>query len=205
VIADLAAAGPDRIVVIGDGARSRAHPDDAAGTFVGFGVDVAVGGRGAARLPPALSIGAWLLDEAGWQGERTYVEVGSGADQSDVQADVLRTLLGPARRSALLVVADGSATRTEKAPRGFDPRSAEFDASMADALASGDVSLGRIDDTGEAKLAAHLHVGGLAAWRATARLLAAAGRQVSRARLLRHEAPYGVGYFAAVWTWEPTA
>jgi hypothetical protein len=41
----------------------------------------------------------------------------------------------------LLVVANGSATRTEKAPGHFDERAAAFDAAVGKALAAGDPSL----------------------------------------------------------------
>ena len=201
MVANLAAARPDRAVVLGGGEMSRLHPGDAAGMFAGFGVDLAVGGRGGVSLPPSLSVGAWLLDDAGWLDERDYCEIG---DESEGLTMTRRTVERPGR-SALLVVADGSATRTERAPRGFDARSLDFDEHMARAFESGDLSLGSIGTTLGAARAEELHVGGLAVWRVSAQMLSAVGRPVTRAELLRHEAPYGVGYLAASWTWEETA
>ncbi|MET0740608.1 MAG: hypothetical protein ABWZ26_03540 [Candidatus Nanopelagicales bacterium] len=201
VLADLAAARSERVVIIGGGHVPREHPADAAGSFAGFGVDLTVGGPGRVSLPPTLSLGAWLLDDAGWTGDRLYCEVASA--EEDGTAASRRILTWPGR-SALLVVADGSATRTAKAPGGFDSRSVDFDGDMARAFESGDLRLGPIDTESGASLAAQLHVGGVAAWRLTAQVLGSTGRPVTRARLLRHEAPYGVGYFAASWTWEIT-
>jgi hypothetical protein len=198
VVVNLVAVRPDRVVVIGAGDRSREHLGDAAGTFAGFGVDLIVGGSGPVSLPPSLSLGAWLLDDASWLGERAYCEIGV----EPAGLAMARRMVERPGRSALLVVADGSATRSAKAPRGFDPRSVDFDERMARAFEAGDLSLGPVDTALGAALAEELHVGGFAAWHVTAHVLTAAGRPVTRAWLLRHEAPYGVGYFAASWTWE---
>ena len=94
----------------------------------------------------------------------------------------------------LLVVGDGSARRTEKAPGFFDSRAAAFDSSVAEALRSGDpAALAAIDE----QLGAELLAGGLAAWRAAA--VHARGRRWD-ATLLLDEAPHGVGYFVATWS-----
>lgn len=92
---------------------------------------------------------------------------------------------------SLLVVADGSATRTEKAPGHLDLRAESFDAHVAAALSDGDpAALGALD----AELAEQLWTQGVAAWQAVAAL---PGRW--RARLGYDDAPYGVGYFVATW------
>ena len=91
-----------------------------------------------------------------------------------------------------LVVGDGTAKRTLKAPGHLDERAAGFDEAVVAALAAGDPdALGALD-TG---LAAELWVAGLAAWNAAATL---AGPW--QAEVLYADAPYGVGYAVATWT-----
>ena len=93
---------------------------------------------------------------------------------------------------SLLVVADGTAKRTEKAPGHLDPRAEAFDRAVAAALAAGDpAGLRGLDEA----LAAELWVAGTAAWRAVGN--GAPGPW--RARLLYADAPYGVGYAVATW------
>jgi hypothetical protein len=94
---------------------------------------------------------------------------------------------------ALLVMGDGSARRSTTAPGYFDERAADFDADVAAALASGNADCLAIDDW----LAGQLLAAGAPAWNAAGRLLR--GRSFD-AELLYDAAPYGVGYFVAVWT-----
>ncbi|SFT65569.1 hypothetical protein SAMN05660657_02174 [Geodermatophilus amargosae] len=179
---------PDAVVVVGPGAEGRYGSGD-VGDLRGFGVDVEVpldgavrpGGR---RLPLSLTVGAWLLDCAGYAGVRV------GAGPEDLAA-VVAALPG---RTGLLVMGDGSARRGDKAPGSHDPAAAPFDAAVAAALAEGDAgALAALDPAeGERLLAA-----GVPAWRAVGRLLA--GRDVDAA-LLHDDAPFGVGYLVASWT-----
>jgi aromatic ring-opening dioxygenase LigB subunit len=102
-------------------------------------------------------------------------------------------LAGRARRVAMLVMGDGSARRSTKAPGYLDSRAQRYDADVAAALASADPGqLARLDPA----LAADLLVAGRAAWQVLAG--AAAGSQF-RGQLHRVAAPYGVGYFVASW------
>jgi hypothetical protein len=94
---------------------------------------------------------------------------------------------------AYLVVGDGSARRTERSPGYVDPRAEPFDAAVAAALADGDA--GALRDL-DPVLGADLLAAGVPAWRAVGDALA--GRRYE-ADLLYDEAPYGVGYFVAVW------
>ncbi|PWW23347.1 hypothetical protein JD79_02521 [Geodermatophilus normandii] len=184
----LVAGRPDAVVLVGPGARGRYRPGD-GGDFRGFGVDLAVPLDGAARpdgrrLPLSLTVGAWLLDRAGYAGPRV------GAAPEEVAAAVA-DLPG---RTGLLVMGDGSARRSEKAPGHLDPAAGPFDAAVAAALARGDAAaLAALDPAeGERLLAA-----GVPAWRAAGALLA--GRDVDAALLL-DAAPFGVGYLVASWT-----
>jgi hypothetical protein len=178
---------PDVVVVVGPGAQGRYGQGD-GGDLRGFGVDLEVplaGGvrPGGRRLPLSLTVGAWLLDGAGHAGTRI------GVGPHDLAA-VVADLPGPV---GLLVVGDGSARRSEKAPGSLDAAAGPFDAAVAAALAAGDAAaLAALDPAeGERLLAA-----GVPAWRAVGALLA--GRDVD-ADLLHDGAPFGVGYLVASW------
>lgn len=136
------------------------------------------------RLPWSLGIGDWLLDDVGWSGPRHYI----GVDADGCATGAL------APDDAILVVGDGSARRTEKAPGHLDDRAEAFDAAIAAALRTGDLAGLAALDPG---LAAELLCAGAPLWRWLAAALD--GRAVSEAELLAETAPYGVAYFAASW------
>nr|WP_155998865.1 hypothetical protein [Streptomonospora sp. PA3] len=190
VLAGLAATGPDAIAVVGCGDADRTHGPGAAGGLDGYGVAVRVG-EGPPELPLSLTVGRWLCERSGLRPNR-YVEV-------DPQAGPGRcgergaALAASAGRVALLVMGDGSARRGEHAPGPADERAPGFDAAVAEALAAADTAaLERVDPA----LAVELMAGGRAAWQVLAGAAKGAGL---RGELLAHEAPYGVGYFAALW------
>lgn len=93
----------------------------------------------------------------------------------------------------LLVVANGSATRTEKAPGHFDERAAGFDAAIGKALADGDpAALADVDTA----LADELWAGPDADL-----LRSLAGRipPVTEVQVDYDDAPYGVQYWVVRW------
>lgn len=187
------AAAPEQVVVVGAGRHDAVHVTG-TGTFRGFGVDLDVpldpAHPHASELPLALSVGAWLLAQVGWPGDRRALELDPAGDPRSAGADLA---LASTRRTALLVVADGSAARTEKAPAGHHPGSAAFDAAVAAALRSGDpATLASIDRA----LASEVSSGGWPAWAAAA---AALDQAEYDAELLAEDAPYGVGYLVATW------
>jgi aromatic ring-opening dioxygenase LigB subunit len=95
---------------------------------------------------------------------------------------------------ALLVMGDGSACRTVKAPGYLDERAEAYDAAVAAALGGADTAaLAALD----AELSAALKASGRAPWQVLAG--AAEGADVG-GELLYDEAPYGVGYFVAAWS-----
>jgi len=103
--------------------------------------------------------------------------------------------IGNKARQAMLVLGDGSASRTPQAPGYFDERAEPYDAAVAQALATADAqALAALDPV----LSRELHVAGLPAWRLLADAAAASGVEYD-ADLLYDEAPYGVGYFVATW------
>jgi len=188
----LLAADVDLLVVVGPGDRSESFPADAWGTLAPYGVDVVVGGEGSPVLPLSLTLGAWLLRRAGWSGPGGFQAVDAALDSgrcAALGADLARR----ADRVGMLVMGDGSACRSEKAPGYFDERAGDFDARAAKALGGGDVAalLGL-----DGPLAAELMAAGRPAWQV---LAGAAGDRPYDAELLYDDAPYGVGYFVAVW------
>ncbi|MFF7018548.1 MULTISPECIES: class III extradiol dioxygenase subunit B-like domain-containing protein [Streptomyces] len=198
----LTASRPDLLVVVGpaDGRTAGVYPAGAHGSFRGFGValDVTLGGPDPAPraepLPDSLAVGAWLLDRARWAGAPVegLVVDGRGPAEGCVRAG--QELAARADRVALLVMGDGSACRTLKAPGYLDERAEAFDARATEALGSADLAaLDALDET----LAYELKVAGRAPWQ----LLSGAARGAGLgARLLYEDAPYGVGYTVAVWS-----
>lgn len=204
-IAVLAAARPDLLVAVGPGDEPGevAHPQGAAGSFRSFGVelDVALGRPAASAaegpgrtLPPSLAVAAWLLDRGGWCAAPVAgLAVGERLPTADCLA-AGRRLAGSAARVALLVMGDGSACRTAKAPGYLDERAAAFDARVAGALAAADPAELAALDPGTA---AELQAAGRAPWQ----VLAGAAQGVRpTGELLYDQAPYGVGYHVATWS-----
>ncbi|MFE9727596.1 class III extradiol dioxygenase subunit B-like domain-containing protein [Streptomyces sp. NPDC005794] len=200
----LAAARPGLLVVAGPAGpdESGPFPAGSAGSFAGFGVDLAVrlgevpaGAPAPQRpLPVSLAVGAWLLGHTRWDG--APVE-GLGVEESLAAGRCLRAgadLAARAERVALLVMGDGSACRTVKAPGYLDDRAADFDAAASRALGGADLAaLSALDES----LAYELKAAGRAPWQ----VLAGAARGAGLGgQLLYEDAPYGVGYTVAAWS-----
>jgi hypothetical protein len=187
-VTDLLATRPDAVVVLGEAPETRTY--DGTWDWRGFGVPVH--GSDAGALPRALGVGAWLLDDAGWAGGRRYDGVATGTSPAAC-ADLGDALRRDGRSLGLLVIGDGSARRSLKAPGHLDPRGEPFDNAVADALARADTAaLAALD----ADLARDLLAAGRAPWQV---LAAAAADQAWHSRLRLHEAPYGVGWLVASW------
>ncbi|WP_299540565.1 class III extradiol dioxygenase subunit B-like domain-containing protein [uncultured Streptomyces sp.] len=202
-IGALTAARPDLLVVVGPVGPDAAgpYPVGARGSFAGFGVDLGVRlGQAPAdadgrALPPSLAVGAWLLERSGGPGPATVEALGLPDTLSAEEcAAVGRELAERAGRVALLVMGDGSACRTVKAPGYLDERADAFDAGAFRALRDADTeALLALDPY----LARELKAAGRAPWQ----LLAGAARGAgATGRLLHEDAPYGVGYAVAVWS-----
>ncbi|MDQ0987483.1 class III extradiol dioxygenase subunit B-like domain-containing protein [Streptomyces sp. V2I9] len=207
----LAASRPDLLVVVGPGRTSSGpggslsvgpFPPGTRGSFRSVGVDLEVTlgqvpeaaftpGR---PLPQSLTVGAWLLDRARWTGspvEGLALPEAAAAEDCAAAGEVLARR---AERVALLVMGDGSACRTLKAPGYLDERAAGFDARATEALGSADLdALAALD----VSLAHELKAAGRAPWQ----LLGGAARNAGLSgRLLYEDAPYGVGYTVAAWS-----
>ena len=191
------AARPELIWVVGPDAEHGSFEDGGTGGFAPYGVDLTVTlGRPASAepLPGALSVGAWLLDRAGWDGPAKGLAVPDYLEPELCAANGVR-LAGTADRVGLLVLGEGSARRSLKAPGYLDERAGGFDAVAARGLAAADAGgeLAGLDD----ELAFELMASGRAPWQV---LTGASAEVPLTAELLYQDAPYGVGYFVASWT-----
>lgn len=176
-----------------------------AGSFIGYGVNVRVSLRPGAssryhpELPLPVLVAGWLREQVG-AGDITVtvfpVAVGASTEQcrrlGGQLAERLRRQDAPA---ALLVLGDGAATHSLRAPGYLDHRAQELDESVAAAFAAADpAALLELDP----QLAGELLVAGREAWQvAAAAALCLAPRW--RGELLYSAAPYGVAYHVAVW------
>jgi aromatic ring-opening dioxygenase LigB subunit len=104
---------------------------------------------------------------------------------------VAQELGAAADRVGLLVVADGSARRSLKAPGYFDERAEPYDSAVEQAIASGDLGALRALHP---ELARELMVSG---WAALQVLAAAFGADRPRTTVHYADAPFGVGYLVA--------
>ncbi len=198
--AELAAARPDAIVVIGAAERTgiwpAGHELDLAVFAPGPAGPRRVAGEGrdaateAADLPTSLGVASYLLVAAGYRGQRILQAVGAREPAERCVALGAELAAAPGRR-ALLVMADGSARRTQKAPGYLDERSAGFDEAVERAVMAGRLdALAAVDSA----LASELMATGRPAWQVLAGALA--GRKVaSEIRYLGD--PFGVAYLVA--------
>jgi hypothetical protein len=177
---------PAEVVAVG----AAPTTGELSGTWSWQPFGVARRGRTGPALPRPLGLAAWLLDDAGFAGHRCYLGVAD--DTTPAQCGALGRRVRTTA-DALLVVADGSARRSVKAPGHLDPRAEPFDAGVAQALRDGDVKALR---TLDADLAGDLLVEGRTALHV---LAAAGGEDVWVTDLGYDDAPLGVGWWVATW------
>jgi len=190
-VAALRAAAPDLLVVVGGSDTTRRYGTHAAGSLRAWGVDVRTG-PGEPVLPPSLTIGRWLLENGSRDLETVaFQAVASAADPKDCLA--LGAELVGEGRVALLVMADGSACLTPKAPGPYDPAAGPYHDLIVRAVTGVDATALAGLDPDEAD---RFSVGGRAA------LQVLAGARADGAlggRLLARAEPYGVGYLVGIW------
>ena len=135
----LAAAASSWVAVGADSGGRRTVSADARGSFVGFGADVVVGlgPHAAGPVDPALPLPLLI---AGWLRDGLPVTIRGelrGARHRPRRLPRARRRAGGTSDGiALLVVGDGAATHTEKAPGYLDERAGPFDDAVAAALAT---------------------------------------------------------------------
>lgn len=176
------------------GTPAHSEPDEGSGApDEGSGPDSAPA-DGAAPLPASLAVAARLLERAGRAlAPLEGLAVGELLAPGRCLASG-RELAASAPRVALLVMGDGSACRTLKAPGYLDERAPAYDAALARALGNADTAALAALDPG---LARDLMVSGRAPWQVLAGAAEDAGLGGT---LLHEEAPYGVGYVVAAWS-----
>lgn len=193
-VGELIRADADVVVVVGVADEERAVDPTARLDVTTYAPALRARGRadpaGLDALPLPIGLGSRLLDEAGYHGRRELQSVGEGTSPTACAALGTR-LADAAPRVALLVMADGSARRSRRAPGYLDVRAEPFDAEVGRAIRTGDLpALLALDDA----LASELMATGRPAWQVLAG--AAAGRLPSC--VVRYDdAPFGVGYLVA--------
>lgn len=181
---------PDLVLVVGGAAETCAWDPGVPLGIRRFGTTSAPDPD---YLPLSLGVGRRLLEEAGWEGRTALHSVAWDA-APDVWREVAR-LVGRADRVLLVVMADGSARRGEKAPGHLDERALSFDDEVGKALADGDAdALARLD----ARLAADLLAQGRAALAVLGAWTAEQGGR-PKVEVLYRDDPFGVMYTVAAW------
>ncbi len=163
VVRDLVSTRPDEVVVLAEAEPAGEHrvgPELGLHRW-GVGSGTAVRGGGA-DVPLPFAVASVLLDAAGWDGPRRHVAVAPGTPPDEAARAGAATVTGAG--TGYLVLAEGTACRTEKAPGHLDPRAHAFDDLLLAALVD-DLDGVLALDPG---LAAELWVHGLAAWQALA-------------------------------------
>ncbi len=187
--AGLVASQPDLVAVVGVAPEARAWDRDGRLDLGVFAPALRAGGvaQPGASLPVSVGLGGMFLDQAGFTGRRVLRTV-TEASPADHCAALGEGLAALDERVALLVMADGSARRTLKAPGYLDERSIPFDAEVERALRAGDLKeLMAIDPD----LARDLMATGRPAWQ----VLAGAARDLIVVSQIRYrDDPFGVFY-----------
>lgn len=184
----LVRARPEVVAVIGPARRTRVWDPRSRLDLSVFAP--ALGGAGDPALPPALGLGALLLDQAGFPGSRILQAVAE--DEPAAACAGLGALISRSvPRAGLLVMGDGSARRSPRAPGHYDPRAEAFDAETERAFRHADFeALLAIDP----ELARELMATGRAGWQILAGALRRTG---TTADVLYCDAPFGVAYLVA--------
>jgi hypothetical protein len=193
-VESLVGSGPRLVAVVGPARRTATWPAPGRLNLAAFAPALGVWDRGVLgtdpSLPLPLGLGVRLLDQGGYRGQRLLQSVGD----DEPAAACLRLGAGLRSRSdrvGLLVMADGSACRTLRAPGYLDPRAAVFDAALEQAVRGGDLGPLRAMDQGVAR---ELRAAGRPAWQV---LAGAMPDRIPTAEILYADDPFGVFYLVA--------
>jgi RimJ/RimL family protein N-acetyltransferase len=197
-VAALVASVPELIAIVGV-ADANGRWGSGGGLDVGAfapALRYAPGLAPGAILPPSLGLGSMLLDSSEYDGPREFYSVTEDDPVADCAALGTQLAQRP-ERVALLVMADGSATRTLKAPGYLDVRSEPFDAEIVAAIKDGDAASLLAADP---DLARELMATGRPGWQV---LAGAAASSWSGTQLRYCDDPFGVLYLVASVTCDP--
>ncbi|MFI6043867.1 hypothetical protein ACIA8C_19720 [Nocardia sp. NPDC051321] len=199
--AEVLATVTDRWTVIGTGAADQVFGSETVGTFRGFGADVRVALSAGATAEPdpqhplPVLIAGWLRGQVAPAIDaevRVIAEDTPVARCFELGAKLRAELDNSDDRRGVLVVADGAATLSLKAPGYLDERAAAVQAELDRALATGDRAGLRAMDP---ELSAELVVSGRAAYQVLAGLFDTDPMVETRYQA----APFGVGYDVSLW------
>jgi len=189
-VAGILSRAPSVVVIVGVADDTRRW-DPATRLDLGvFAPQLAARAQPAGDLPTSVGLGSMLLDQAGHRGPRELQSVAE-RESPEACAALGEGLAAAADRVALLVMADGSARRTLRAPGYLDARSAPFDEEVHRAVRQADLeALLAIDPL----LAHELMATGRPCWQ----VLAGAARGPQSACQVRYcDDPFGVSYLVA--------
>jgi len=197
-------AHPDLVVVVGDDRARSTYAAGSAGSFAGFGVPVAVAlpgseldvenaSRRAVGLPLSLAVAAWCMNRVGpWPSVRAE---GVPATMSAPDAVTLGARLADsADHVALIVMGDGAATLTERAPGYLVEGAEQWQKAVTSALADADTAAIAAIAADDAR---RFQAVGRVPWQVAAGAAAETTPWISE--LLADDAPYGVAYAVARW------
>ncbi|WP_040737018.1 hypothetical protein [Nocardia tenerifensis] len=195
------AAVTDRWTVIGTGAADQVFGPGTVGTFRGFGADVRVALSASASAEPdpqhplPILIAGWLREQVApaVSAEVRVIDAATPTQRCwELGAKLRAELEGSDGRQGVLVVADGAATLSLKAPGYLDERAAAVQDELDRALREGDrVGLRAL----EPELCAELVMSGRAAYQVLAGLFDSDPAVETRYQA----APFGVGYDVSLW------
>lgn len=192
------AAEPRMVCVVGSGQTTMEHYFPFRASFAAWGVPVeawrGTPDPGTAPLPLSVAVGVWLLRRRPLTGGPA-IKIITVEESAPVQGCArLGEQIVRGTAVGLLVMGDGSACRTLKAPGYLDPRAEGYDASVTSALKAADPAALLALDPG---LGTELMVAGRAPWQVLAGAAGTGGPFTGE--ILFDEAPYGVQYTVATW------
>jgi hypothetical protein len=126
--------GLDEVVVLAEADRDGLFDDSAPWDLHRLGGMHAVGDPGAGgsfdqRLPVSLAIGASMLRDAGWTGSTSFQGL-ERTMSNDAATEVGRHLAATPRSVGLLLLGNGSACCTAKAPGSLHPQASAFNEAL---------------------------------------------------------------------------
>ena len=140
VLRQLIDSSPDKVVVVAEGDHDGSFDQSADLALYRLGGlprpqdgEIAAGDL----LPLPLAIGAALLDDAGWAGATSYRLLNTAISSSEAAAYGAQLDDGDSR-VGLLLLGNGSAKSSAKAPGSFDPNSEQFNAALLAMIEQGD-------------------------------------------------------------------
>jgi hypothetical protein len=195
-IDEVLATAPEVVCIVGGADATTEYWFPYRASFADWGVPVEVHlgdpGPDTPALPLSVAVGVWLVRRGRTHRPTGWRVVTIDRSASPPECAGLGEQLTRSPSVALLVLGDGSACRTLKAPGYLDPRAEPFDTSVTKALGEADpAALLALDPV----LGTELMVAGRAPWQ----VLAGAATTSFDGDVRYDAAPYGVQYTVATW------